>query len=493
MLRRSKAIVHAMIPFAERRKPRVVVLGSGWGSFAAMTRLSPSHFDVICVSPRNHMLFTPLLASSAVGTLDFRSITEPIEETLPSVVHLRAHAISMDATTNTIICEVEEDNPLSRIKTFPVSFDFAVIGVGARPATFGVPGVEQHAHFLKELTDARVIRLRILRNLAAAVLPSATLEERAALLSFVIVGGGPTGIEFAAELFDFLSKDVLRLHPELIEMIKITVLEAGGSVLSSFEAGLREYATNTLRHKRIDVRTNAKVVRVEASSVVLADNTVIPCGLCVWNTGLQSTSLIRAMTSNFSKDKWGHLVVTPNLRVLGTTTTTTSAGAGADMMAATVPFNRIFALGDAVMIGGGGESPLPPTAQVAEQQGFYLAEALNSSAAIVARASGATTGGVDSTALAIATAQTNALPFKYSHSGNLFSLGMSGGASDFSQRALPNPHHLDPLKGTTFTGAAANAIWKGAYMTKLGSWKNRLQVPLDWLKAFLYGRDTTIF
>ena len=429
------------------------------------------------------MLFTPLLASTAVGTLEFRSITEPIEESLPNVSHLRAHVVSLDATAGTLVAEAESDSNI-RNKTFTLPFDFAVLAVGARPATFGVPGVIEHANFLKELADARSIRSRILRNMATATLPSTTAEERVALLSFVIVGGGPTGIEFSAELFDFLSQDALRLRPELVDLVRITVLEAGRNVLSSFDASLREYATATLRGKRIDVRLGAKVVAVEAAAVVLADGQRIPCGLCVWNTGLEPCAFTRSLSNtSFTRDPWGHLLVAPNLRVLESLVSGSDSGSGSGSGSG----SRIFALGDAASIMGNAQ---PPTAQVAEQQGFFLADALNAAAATVDRAAGAPTGGVVAAAIDIAKAHSTA-PFAYTHSGSLASLGMSGGVSDFSMRALPVP--LDPLKGLTFTGAAANTIWKAAYLSKLGSWKNRLQMPMDWCKTFLLGRDTTIF
>ena len=95
--RPGAARVAAFVPFAARRLPRVVVLGSGWGGFSLLTHLSRASFDLVCVSPRNHMLFTPLLPSSAVGTIDFRSLAEPLDAALPHVAHVRAHATGLDA------------------------------------------------------------------------------------------------------------------------------------------------------------------------------------------------------------------------------------------------------------------------------------------------------------------------------------------------------------------------------------------------------------
>jgi NADH:ubiquinone reductase (non-electrogenic) len=391
---------------------------------------------------------------------------------LPHVAHVRAHAVAVRPVEQEVEAEGEGGAGLPP-RSFAIPYDFLALGVGARCATFGVPGVEEHAFFLKELADARAIRARILCNVAAATLPDLPLEEKQCLLSFVIVGGGPTGIEFAAELADFISADALRLHPELREHVRVSVLEAGPEVLTSFDASLRGHAASVLRDARVVVRTGARVAGVGPREVRLADGAALPCGLCVWNTGLAPQPLVRSLTASFARDKWGHLLVDAGLRALG-----------ADAQ----PQRRVFAMGDAASVA---PAPFAPTAQVAEQQGFYLAAAMNAAGA----AAGARGGGGEGGAHAAAQRVQEQLDagaggaFAYKHAGSLAALGMLNGLADFTKVRAGSGAPTAPLAGAKISGAAANVVWKA----KLGTLKNRLQVPADWLKSSLLGRDTTIF
>ena len=161
-------------------------------------------YNVIVVSPRNHFLFTPLLCSTTVGTLEFRSIIEPVRNHgFRQTDHfLLSHAVGIDMSARTVKCRCIFDDKL----THEVAYDRLVIGIGALSNTFNVPGVVEHAFFLKEVADAQRIRSKILRNFEVAVQPSVSLQEVRKLLHFVIVGGGPTGVEFGAELYDFVQK-----------------------------------------------------------------------------------------------------------------------------------------------------------------------------------------------------------------------------------------------------------------------------------------------
>ena len=366
-----------------------------------MTHLSRHAFDVVCVSPRNHMLFTPLLASSAVGTIDFRSLAEPLDAALPHVALVRAHATGLDVAARAVLAAPEADDPRgARAAPLRLDYDLLVVAVGARPSTFGVPGVTEHALFLKELADARAIRRRVLRNVAAATMPDATPELVRALLSFVIVGGGPTGVEFAGELDDYLREDVLRLHPHLRDFVRITLLEAGGAVLSSFDASLQAYALRRYAAKRIEVRLHTKVVRVAADAVELESGERLPTHLCVWNTGIGPTDFAKGLhdADVAALDSWGHLIVDARLRVVPPPAAASPAGAAGAAGAASAtpasssptssslpssssssPSSRVWAIGDAEAVAGGAR--LAATAQVAEQQGAWLAGELNAAAA----------------------------------------------------------------------------------------------------------------
>lgn len=479
-----------LLSWKERARPRLVVVGSGWGGFSllrALESVRPLYLDVICVSPRNHMLFTPLLASSSVGTLDFRSIAEPLDAALPRVAHVRAHVVAVEAGSGVdsdgasaiVVAESEADDPraavavetgavLPPLQPLRLPCDLLVLAPGALPADFGVPGVASYAQPLKELADARAVRTRLLRNVAAATAPDTPPASRAALLSLVVVGGGPTGVEWAAEAHDYVMEDLLALHPALAREVRITVLEAGPSVLSAFDSSLRTYTAATFARKAIVLRTGARVVRVGPAHVELADGEILPAGLVLWNVGLMPRPLVAGLP--VAKDKWGHVCVDARLRTLPSA----SAGVG-DCTA------HMWALGDAAAVVG---APFAPTAQVAEQQGAYIA------AGLIAASEAAAAAGLAPTAAAAAISAHLAArpPFSYQHKGSLAALGRFAAAADFTGGA-PAP----PLAGATLSGLAAFIVWRSAYLTKLGSWRNRIQVPLDWLRTFIFGRDSTLY
>src|SRR5262245_7397050 len=237
-----------MSPAAQR--PRLLVLGSGFASYAVARAAKPALYDVTVVSKRNHFVYTPLLPSTAVGTIEFRTICEPVRRGRPSLRFLLASAEAIDTERRVVRCRndeagVEWDEP----------YDVLAIGVGAENNTFGIPGVREHCCFLKELEDARTIRQRVLGNLERAGLPGLPAEERRRLLHFVAVGAGPTGVRFAGELYDLLTGDLRRAYPSLAPDIRMTLVEAGKTILGAFEEDLREYTLRHFLHSGIEVRT----------------------------------------------------------------------------------------------------------------------------------------------------------------------------------------------------------------------------------------------
>lgn len=188
-------------------KQKLVILGTGWGSYSVLKSVKRNkslskRYSVVVISPRNHFLFTPLLASTTVGTLEFRSIIEPVRNAGFSDEHNfhLSYARELDVEGKVLHCE----SALALGNTYQVPYDKLVIGVGAVANDFGIPGVKEHAYFLREIADARAIRNKILTNFELATQIKTSLEERKQLLHFVIVGGGPTGVEFGGEFYDFL-------------------------------------------------------------------------------------------------------------------------------------------------------------------------------------------------------------------------------------------------------------------------------------------------
>ena len=264
------------------QRERLVILGTGWGSYSVLKHINKKLFDVIVISPRNHFLFTPLLCSTTVGTLEFRSIIEPIRNTgFRDEHHFQlAEAVKLLPDQHTVVCRSILNND-----EYVLKYDRLVVGVGAVSNTFGIAGVHENAFFLKEITDARKIRNQILQNFELAMQPGVAEEEKKRLLHFVIVGGGPTGVEFGAELYDFVKQDVTRLYAHERSRVSVTLIEAR-QILPSFDAKLRDFAERKMRQRDQFQLMQSSVTEVHSDRIKLEDGSVLPCGLVVWSTGL---------------------------------------------------------------------------------------------------------------------------------------------------------------------------------------------------------------
>jgi NADH:ubiquinone reductase (non-electrogenic) len=407
-------------------RPKIVVLGSGFGAFSFMKQIDVQRFAVTVVSPRNHFLFTPLLPSTTVGTVEFRSIIEPIRLARPQCVYYQASCTMIDLAAQRLQCEGVIDR-----RGFELVYDQLIVAVGGINKTFGIPGVEQYGLFLKELADARAIRQRIIDCFEQAAMPGLDEVERRRLLQFVVVGGGPTGVEFAAELHDFVVDDLRHSYPQAFPFVRITLLEAGDYLLSGFDAALRDYTMKLFRRRHIDVRIHTQVTRVEQERVFMNDGATVPYGLLVWSTGIVPSPLVASLP--VAKDRTDRIVVNDFFEVRGT--------------------QGVFALGDCATVDG---KEYPATAQVAQQQGAYLAALLKR------RVRGLPDR-----------------PFRYRAYGMLAYVG--------GHRALAD---LASFKGKGFSSWL---FWRSAYLTKLVSMKNKILVVFDWTKTFLFGRDISRF
>ena len=346
--------------------------------------LDKKKFQVELVSPRNHFLFTPLLPSTAVGTLEFRAIQEPVR-TIPNLSYYQATVDSIDVKNGSLSC-------IDAFHTghhFNLKYDALILAAGCETATFNVPGVigNDRVFFLKQLKDARNIRNRLIDCFERASSPACTPEEKKRLLTFVVVGGGPTSVEFASELYDFLKKDVSRWYPDLHNDVHIHLVEASGHILGTFNSKLVSYVERLFQNRQIHLMTSTAVAKVDGNEVIFADGTKLHFGLMVWSTGIKQLSMIQNI-QELAKFPNGRLKVDGYLRTLTATATTTTTAATTATTATTAtaaessnsdnvtlsPHSRVFSVGDCA---GNYEKPLPGLAQVASQQGIYLSAALN--------------------------------------------------------------------------------------------------------------------
>ena len=254
-------------PTFEGGRKRLIILGSGWGAMSVLKHLEPGQFEVVVVSPRNYFLFTPLLPSVTVGTVEARSIVEPVRKIVAKkfgkypVHFMEAECVSVNTESKTVHCK-DQSGVVGTVESFDLDYDLLVVAVGARTNTFNTPGVNEYAHFLKEIKDARKIRDVLIDNVETASIPGQPEEERKRLLHIVVVGGGPTGVEFAAECADFLREDVSKIYPNVINDCKVTLVQSGGSVLNTYDSAISEYTEGTLKSDKINLITKARCVSV---------------------------------------------------------------------------------------------------------------------------------------------------------------------------------------------------------------------------------------
>ncbi|EWC45379.1 hypothetical protein DRE_00778 [Drechslerella stenobrocha 248] len=308
-----------------KHKPKLVILGCGWGSVAVLKTLQADQYHVTVVSPSNYFLFTPFLPSATVGTLELRSLAEPIR----TIIHrikghfLQAHAETVEFSEKLVEVSQVIDGEK---RHFYLPYDKLIIGVGSTTNPHGVRGLE-NCNFLKTIDDARKIRKKAIGNFEKAVLPTTSDEERRRLLSFVVCGGGPTGIEFAAEIYDMLNEDLIRHYPRILRNeVSVHVIQSRKHILNTYDEALSMYAEEKFARDHVEVYTNARVQEVKADRIVFSEKTdngqlvvkEIPYGLCLWSTGVSQTDFAKNLAKKLDKQTNQHALETDtHLRLIG--------------------------------------------------------------------------------------------------------------------------------------------------------------------------------
>ncbi|KAI1648475.1 FAD/NAD(P)-binding domain-containing protein [Daldinia loculata] len=465
------------------QKKTLVILGTGWGSVALLKKLDTANYNVIVISPRNYFLFTPLLPSCTTGNIEHRSIMEPVRQILrrkkAAVKFYEAEATHIDVEKK--IVKITDNSEIKgKVHQTEVPYDMLVIGVGAENATFGIPGVREHSCFLKEIKDAQAIRTKIMDCVETAAFKDQEPEEIDRLLHMVVVGGGPTGVEFAGELRDFFDEDIKRLIPDIAPRFKVTLIEALPNVLPMFSKQLIDYTESTFKEEDIKIMTKTmvkkvtdKTVEAEVSSPDGKKSIVtIPFGLLVWATGNTLRPLVKDLLAQIpaQKDSRRGLAVNEYLVVQGA--------------------RDIWAVGDCAVAG------YAPTAQVASQEGAFLARLFNNMAkteSLEQRVRDLSAdlnikpGDASAVAHEIESIEKqlrrikDVKPFHYSHQGSLAYIGSEKAVADVAW-----------LNGNVASGGKLTYLfWRSAYLSMCFSTRNRALVALDWVKAKIYGRDVS--
>jgi NADH:ubiquinone reductase (H+-translocating) len=422
---------------------RVVVVGGGFGGLAAVRRLRGAPVEITLIDRRNFHLFQPLLYQVATGGLTAGEIASPLRGMLKRRRDVRVmlgEVSSIDLAEREVIID-----PVGDRDAEPVPYDTLIVAAGAGHAYFGHDEWEPLAPGLKSLEDAIEIRRRILTAFEAAEADDDP-ARRAAWLTFVIIGAGPTGVELAGQIGE-IARDTLRRDFRSIDprSARILLLEGADRVLTAFDAHLSARAERALAELGVTVVVGSLVSGIDAGGVEARheDGTSerIPARTVIWAAGVQASGLARLLgeAAGAEVDGAGRLDVAPNLTLSG--------------------HPEVFALGDMVRVsdGQGGVLSLPGVAPAAMQQGRYAARVLRSRLA----------------------GKPPPPPFHYVDKGNLATIGRLRAVGE--------------VKGMRLSGFPAWLAWLGIHLFYLTGLQNRALVLVRWTVAFVtHGRGARL-
>lgn len=398
-------------------KPRIVVVGGGFGGLAAIKALKGSGAHITLIDKRNHHLFQPLLYQVATTSLAPAEIAWPIRH----LVHRRTDVRTLMGEVAGVDGHRKE---VALADGTMVPYDYLILGTGARHAYFGHSDWEPYAPGLKTLEDATAMRRRLLVAFEKAELEGDPTRRRE-LLTFAIIGGGPTGVELAGAVIELaritLRDDFRNFRPE---DARVVLIEAGPRVLPNFKPEMSEYAQRALKELGVEVLLGTPVTAVHADGVDTANGS-IKSNTVIWAAGVLASPAAKWL--GVEADKAGRVKVREDLSVPG--------------------YPEVFAIGDTAVL----PKPIPGIGDAAKQAGRHAAHVIQ------ARLRGDTT----------------AMPFHYHHLGDIATVGRSRALIDFGWLKL--------------TGWIGWWTWGFAHIYFLIGMKNRIFIALNWLWIYLSG------
>lgn len=409
---------------------RVVIIGMGFGGLEAARALAGSGLEVLALDRRNFHLFQPLLYQVATAMLDQETVAHSIRAIVRRWKGVRFQMSEVQGIDFAARQVLTGDGP--------IAYDYLVIAAGSVTNFFGNTQIQQNAFDLKQLHDAVALRNHILSAYERAA-KEADPALRQALMTFVIVGGGPTGVEFAGALSELTQHVLSKDFPDLpVAQSRIVLVEASDHILSPFPPRLRRYALRRLQQMKVEVRLNGRVTGVEDGRVLLKDDAAIASHTLFWGAGVRAAPLADAI--DVPKVRGARVSVEPDLSLQA--------------------HREVFVVGDMAHLEQDG-APLPMLAPVAMQQGEYVGKLIAArEAANGAQAANGTEA-----------ASQQPAPFRYFDKGTMAVIGRYSAVAQ--------------TKGATFTGVSAWLAWLGLHLYYLIGFRNRLAAMVNWSYSFL--------
>lgn len=403
---------------------RILILGAGFGGLEAAVQLDRDlrgnpQYELLLVNDTNYFLFTPLLPQISSSFINPRHIVQPVRD-VRRVPFRRDRVLAIDTERRRVTC-------VGGV----LEYDYLIFALGSRTEYFNVPGAREHTWDFKSLEDAVVLRERII-DLCEHADHTTDAEERRRLMTFVVVGGGYTGVELIAEMQDFLFQYVEPRYRGIArDEIRLILLEATQEILRGVHPGLRKNAEKRLRREGIQIRTGAAVTRCFEGGVELASGERIHAATVAWAAGVRAHELAESLPG--THDRIGRCLLNEHLQLEG--------------------HPEVFVIGDSAAASNALDAPR--VAPVAIDQGRVAARnilALERSGKLVS--------------------------YEYVSKGMLVSLGMN--------YAVVN---IGPIR---FYGYFAWLFWNAVHLFKLVGFEKQLQVALDWSLATIFPRDASI-
>ena len=397
--------------------PRVVILGAGFGGLEATKALGRAPLKITLIDRQNYHCFQPLLYQVATAALSPADVAWPIR-----------HILRQQENATVLMTEVNGIDPVARTvstEAGPFSFDFLVIATGARNSYFGRDRWAEVAPGLKRIEDATRIRRNILSAFEEAEIARED-SERKRLLTFVIIGGGPTGVEMAGAIAEIarqtLARDFRRIDPRAA---RIVLIEGGPRLLPTFSERHSNYARDTLAAMGVDVMTSNPVLECDSRGVDLAGGHV-EAGSVIWAAGITASPAAQWISAE--RDRGGRVVVRPDLSLHG--------------------FSDIFVIGDTASVKDANGRPVPGLASAAKQMGKYVGKL------IAGRVAG-----------------RSLPPFRYRHEGSLATIGRRAAVVE-----------VGPIQLKGFIGWM---FWSAVHIYFLIGLRSRFVVAITWLWSYM--------
>lgn len=408
---------------------KIVILGGGYAGIGVLEKIQKRFekdvdVDISIISENNYFLHTPMLPELSTGTIEPRHIATPIRNFCKRARFYQAKVTSVDLEKKSITTSnANGENQLS--------FDYLVIAAGTKTGFFGNLNLEKYSITIKSLQDASVIRNQIITQLELA--DQQETAQQAQFLSFVIVGGGFSGVETAGEINEFIRESAEKYYRNIeSDLICVHLIAARDHILPEI-GSLGKYAAKSLEKSGVKILYNTKVTDANSTDISLSDDSSLHYSVLIWAGGNQSQNFVKSLETEH--DKSGRIIVDQYLRL--------------------PKYSNVFALGDCAFILDSTGKPYPPTAQHA------IREAKTASKNLISLVRGNNSFSI----------------FDYSSKGSMAKIGKRDGVAK--------------MLGINLTGFAAWFVWKQYYLSTLPIMEKRIRVGLDWFVDLFFTRDIT--